>query len=94
MRNIHAQRVSCSKLLNRSVPLFPKNKIILKSKEQKLIKIDTPFTEEFSGLVIDKILVSKAQSILTITVKFARNAVALDVTNSCMNMLRGSQINI
>ena len=32
----------CFSFLNRSVPIFPKEKIILKPKEQKLVKIDAP----------------------------------------------------
>ena len=31
--------------LNRSVPVFPKERIILKPKEQKLVKIDAPFSD-------------------------------------------------
>ena len=31
---------SCFSFLNRSIPFFPKEKIVLKLKEQKLIKID------------------------------------------------------
>ena len=33
----------CFSFLNRSVPIFPKGKIVLKPKEQKLIKIEVPF---------------------------------------------------
>ena len=35
--------------LNRSVPIFPKERLILKPKEQKLVKIDAPFSDEISG---------------------------------------------
>ena len=42
--------------LNRSVPVFPKERIILKPKEQKLVKIDAPFSDEISGLAIIKLL--------------------------------------
>ena len=42
--------------LNRSVPIFPKERIILKPKEQKFVKIDAPFSDEISGLAIIKLL--------------------------------------
>ena len=35
--------------LNRSLPIFPKEHILLKPKEQKLIKVDVPFMDEISG---------------------------------------------
>ena len=38
--------------LNRLVPVFPIERIILKPKEQKLVKIDAPFSDEISGLAI------------------------------------------
>ena len=42
--------------LNRSVPVFPIERIILKPKEKKLVKIDAPFSDEISHLVIIKLL--------------------------------------
>ena len=36
----------CFSFLNRSIPLFPKEKIILKPKEQKLVKVEAPFIDE------------------------------------------------
>ena len=36
--------------------MFPKEKIIMKPKEQKLVKVEAPFIEEISGLAIVKIL--------------------------------------
>ena len=52
----------CLNVLNRSIPLFPKEKIILKPKEQKLIKVEAPFIDEISGLAIVKILDKLMQS--------------------------------
>ena len=40
----------CFSFLNRSIPLFPKGEIILKTKEQMLIKIEVPFLDKISGL--------------------------------------------
>ena len=39
----------CFNFLNRSIPIFPKECIILKPKEQKLIKVEAPFIDEISG---------------------------------------------
>ena len=61
--------------LNRSVPIFPKERLILKPKEQKLVKIDAPFSDEISGLAI------------MLKVMFMRNAAILDVTNSSFEIL-------
>ena len=49
-------RDCCFKFLNRSVPIYPKKEIILKSNEQKLVKVKAPFMDEISGLAIIKIL--------------------------------------
>ena len=46
----------CFKFLNRSLPIFPNECIVLKLKEQKLIKVKAPFIDEISGLAIIKIL--------------------------------------
>ena len=61
---------SCFRFLNRSVPIFPKGRIILKLKEQKLVKIDAPFSDEISGLTIIKLLDKPTQSIIMLKVKF------------------------
>ena len=45
----------CFNFFNRSVPTFQKERIILKLKEQKLVKIDAPFSDEISGLAIIKL---------------------------------------
>ena len=46
----------CFHFLNRSLPLFPKEKVILKPGEQKFVKIETPFSDEISSLAIIKLL--------------------------------------
>ena len=53
-------RDSCFKFLNRSVILYPKAKVILKPKQLKPVKVEGPFSKEFSGLVIIKLLDKKA----------------------------------
>ena len=70
--------------MNRSVPVFPKERIILKPKEQKLVKIDAPFSDGISGLAIIKLLDKSTQSIMMLKVKFTRNAAILAVMNSSL----------
>ena len=77
----------CFSLLNRSVPIFPKERMILKLKEQKLVKVDAPFSDETSGLAIIKLLDKLTQSIIMSKVKFMRNAAILDVMNSSTGIL-------
>ena len=69
------------------MPVFPQERIILKPKEQKLVKIDAPFSDEISGLVIIKLLDKSTQSIIMLKVKFTRNAAILDVMNSSLEIL-------
>ena len=38
------------------MPFFPKEQIVLKPIEQRLIKIEAPFIDKISGLAIVKIL--------------------------------------
>ena len=45
-------RDSCVSFLNRSIPFFPKEKVSLKPKEQKLIVLVAPFVEEISGMAL------------------------------------------
>ena len=73
--------------MNRSVPVFPKERIILKPKEQKLVKIQASLSDEISGLAIIKLLDKSTQSIMMLKVKFMRNAAILDVTNSSPEIL-------
>ena len=64
---------SCLSFLNRSIPFFPREKVEVKPKEQKLIVVEAPFVEDISGMAITKLLVVKEQIILTIKLKFIRN---------------------
>ena len=61
---------SCFSFLNGWIPFFTKEQIVLKPKEQKLIKIEAPFVDEISGLAIVKILDRKAQNTVMLKLKF------------------------
>ena len=68
--------------MNRLIPFFTREQIVLEPKEQKLIKIGVPFVDEISGLVIIKILDMKAQNTMMLKLKFTMNLAILDVMNS------------
>ena len=51
---------SCFSFLNRSIPFFAKEQVILKPREKQFIKIEAPFIDKISGLVIVKMLDKKA----------------------------------
>ena len=74
-------RDCCFKFWNRSVPMFPEHNIILKPNEQKLIKVNTPFIDELSGLAIVKLLDEGTHSTLLLKLKFMQNKAILDITN-------------
>ena len=77
----------CFSFLNRSIPLFLKEEIILKSKEQTLIKVEAPFLDEISGLAIIKLWDRSTQSTIILKVKFIQNVAMLDITNSSSETL-------
>ena len=72
----------CFKFLNRSLPIFPKECVVLKPKEQKLIKVKTPFIDEISSLAIIKILDGGTYSTMLIKLTFTCNATVLDIVNN------------
>ena len=73
---------SCVNFLNRSIPFFPKEKVSVKPKEQRLIILEAPFVEEISGMAITEILDAKELKTLTMKLKFIRNRAMFKVTNS------------
>ena len=68
--------------MNKSIPFFPKEQIVLEPKEQKLIKIEAPFVNEISGLAIIKILDRKEWNTVMLKLEFTWNLATLDVMNS------------
>ena len=69
LEDVINSRDCCFKFLNQSVPILPKHNIILKPKEQKLMKVNAPFIDEISGLVIVKILDGGTHSTLLLKLK-------------------------
>ena len=75
------------KFLNRSLPIFPKEHIVLKPKEQKMMKVKAPFMDEISGLAIIKIVDRSSYSTMLIKLKVACNAAILDIVNNGTEMV-------
>ena len=74
--------VCCFQFLNRSLSIFPKECVVLKPKEQKIIKVKDPFIDEISGLAIIKILDGSTCSTMLIKLKFSYNAAILHIVNN------------
>ena len=72
----------CFNFLNRSLPIFPKECVVLQPKEQKLIKVKAPFIDEISGLAVVKILDGSTYSTMLLKLKFMHNAAMLDIVNN------------
>ena len=73
--------------MNSSLPIFPKEHIVLKPKEQKLIKVKAPFIDEISGLAIIKILDGNTYSTMLLKLKFMCIAATLDIANNSTDTL-------
>ena len=70
------------KFLNRSIPIFPREWVIIKLGEKKLILIETLFVEEISGMAIVKIIDQQQKMPMMLKLKFIRNKAMLDITNN------------
>ena len=81
LEGIINSRDCCFKFLNRSVPIYPENEIVLKPNEQKLVKVKALFADEISGMTIIKILDGSTCSTLLIKLKFTCNKAVLDIVN-------------
>ena len=75
-------RDCCFRFCNRSLPIFPKECAVLKPKEWKLIKVNAPFIDEISGLVIVKILDGTTHSMMLLKLKFKCNSAMFDIANN------------
>ena len=78
---------SCFRFLSRSIPIFPREQVIVKLGEKKLIPIEAPFVEEISGMAIIKIIDQGQKTPMTLKLKFKRNKAMLDITNNTRETL-------
>ena len=61
--------------------LFPREKVEVKPKEQRLIVLEALFVEEISGMAITELLDIKEQVTLTMKLKIIRNRAMFEVTD-------------
>ena len=78
---------TCFRFLSRSIPIFPREQVVVKPGEKKSIPIETPFVEEISGMVIVKIIDKGQKMPMMLKLKFIRNKATLDITNNTQEIL-------
>ena len=75
-------RESSFRFLSRLIPIFPREQVIVKPGEKKLIPIEALFIEEISGMAIVKIIDQGQKTPMMLKLKFVRNKAMLDITNN------------
>ena len=61
---------SCFRILSRSIPIFPREQVVVKPGKKKLIPIEMPFLEEISGMAIVKIIDKGQRTLIMLKLKF------------------------
>ena len=82
LESVFNSQECCFSFLNRSLPIFPKEKVIINPGEQKIVKIEAPFMDKISSLAIIKLLDKLTHSVMVLKVKFAHNIAMLDMINN------------
>ena len=80
-------RESSFRFLSRLIPIFPREHVIVKLGEKKLIPIESPFIEEISGMAIVKIIDQGQKMPMMLKLKFIRNKAMLDITNNTREII-------
>ena len=73
--------------MSRSIPIFPREEVIVKPVEKKLIPIEALFVEEISGMAIVKIIDQGQKTPMMLKLKFVRSKAMLDITNNTRETL-------
>ena len=68
--------------MSRLIPIFPREQVIVKPGEKKLILIEAPYLDEISGMAIVKIIDQGQKTPMMLKLKFIRNKATLDITNN------------
>ena len=79
---VYLKILAAVKGLNRSNPFFPKEKIGIPPKVQKMVIVEAPFVEELSGMAIIKLLDMNEHVTSMVKLKFIRNKATLRITNN------------
>ena len=78
----------CSDMaLYNTIPIFPREQVVVKPGEKKLIPVEMPFVEEISGLAIVKIIDKGQRMPMMLKLKFIPNKAMLDITNNTREIL-------
>ena len=75
------------RFLSRSIPIFPREQVVIKPGEKKVIPIEAPFVEEISGIAIVKIIDQGQTTLMMLKLKFIWNKAMLDITNNMRETL-------
>ena len=75
-------RESSFRFLSRLIPIFPREQVIVKPGEKKLILIESHLLEEISGMAIVKIIDQGQKMPLMLKLKFIRNKAMLNIMNN------------
>ena len=78
---------SCFRILSRLIPIFPREQVVVKPGEKKLILIEAPFVEEISQMAIVKIIDQGQKTPMMLKLKFIRNKAMLYITNNTRETL-------
>ena len=70
-----------------STPIFPREQVVVKPGEKKLIPIEAAFVEEISGMTIIKIIDQGQKTLMMLKLKFVWNKAMLDITNNTREIL-------
>ena len=82
LEGIVDMRDSSFKFLNRSIPFFSKEQMVVKLKEKKFVKIEAPFIDVISGHAIVKMIDNEGHCTVVLKLKFVRNCASLDIENN------------
>ena len=82
LEGVKDSRESSFRFLSRSIPIFPREQVIVKPREKKLILIEAPFIEKIYGKAIVKIIDQGQKTLMILKLKFIRNKATLDITNN------------
>ena len=73
--------------MSRSIPIFPREQVVVKPGGKKLKLIEAPFVEEISGMAIVKIVDQGQKTPMMLKLKFIKNKATLDITNNMRETL-------
>ena len=82
LEGVRDSRESSFRFLSRLSPIFPREQVVVKPGEKKLIPIEAPLVEEISGMAIVKIIDQGQKTPMMLKLKFIRNKAILDITNN------------